>query len=214
MDVGALITRFRAVPPGTTALRAERRVVSKSLTGNTRGEVLALAHGLIRAKLPRFVAYELVLSHPPTMDALTVEEVEGLGAGLTHWGDVDAFACIVAGPAWRAGRIRRPAIERWARSADWCWRRAALVSTVPLNSRARGGRGDTPRTLGVCARLAGDHHDMVEKALSWALRELSKRDPASVEEFLRKFDSKLGARVIREVNNKLTMGLKNPGKGR
>jgi 3-methyladenine DNA glycosylase AlkD len=41
-----------------------------------------------------------------------------------------------------------------------------------------------------------DREDLVVKALSWALRALARRDPA--------------ARVIREVENKLTTGRKNP----
>jgi 3-methyladenine DNA glycosylase AlkD len=51
---------------------------------------------------------------------------------------------------------------------------------------------------------------MVEKALSWALRELGKRHPAAVRDFLARHDGALGARVRREVGNKLGTGLKNP----
>jgi 3-methyladenine DNA glycosylase AlkD len=51
---------------------------------------------------------------------------------------------------------------------------------------------------------------MVVKALSWALRELSKRDPNAVRAFLAKHAKALAPRVIREVNNKLVTGLKNP----
>ncbi|MEJ2132465.1 MAG: DNA alkylation repair protein [Gammaproteobacteria bacterium] len=60
--------------------------------------------------------------------------------------------------------------------------------------------------------LADDHDDMVEKAMSWALRMLVPWDPRSVSDFLRDHDAVLGARVKREVNNKLRTGLKNPGK--
>lgn len=40
------------------------------------------------------------------------------------------------------------------------------------------------RTLKVCRVLAADRDDMVEKAMSWALRELSKRDRPAVEVFV------------------------------
>ena len=66
------------------------------------------------------------------------------------------------------------------------------------------------KTLMVCEMLVADRDDMVVKALSWALRELSKRDPKAVSKFLREHDGVLAARVVREVNNKLTTGLKNP----
>jgi len=51
---------------------------------------------------------------------------------------------------------------------------------------------------------------MVIKALSWALRELSKRDADSVNNFLQKHEEALAPRVVREVKNKLQTGLKNP----
>ena len=54
----------------------------------------------------------------------------------------------------------------WARSPDRWLRRSALVATV-------GAKAEAARTLAVCAGLAADRDDMVVKALSWALRELS-----------------------------------------
>jgi 3-methyladenine DNA glycosylase AlkD len=51
---------------------------------------------------------------------------------------------------------------------------------------------------------------MVVKALSWALRELSKRDPEAAEQFLEEHQGVLASRVLREVRNKLSTGLKNP----
>ena len=110
------------------------------------------------------------------------------------------------------GRIHDGLIRRWAQSDDWWCRRAALVSTVPLNSKARGGQGDARRTLEICQMIMADGHEMVQKALSWALRELAKRDPRSVELILAEHVAEIAARVKREVKNKLTTGLTNPRK--
>ena len=129
---------------------------------------------------------------------------------MADWAAVDTFGCYVAGPAWREGRFGDRVIHKWARSQDRWWRRAALVATVPLNLKARGGRGDTPRTLAVCEMLAADRDDMVVKAISWALREAARRDPEAVREFIARRESDLAARVLREVRNKLATGLKNP----
>lgn len=130
--------------------------------------------------------------------------------GMTSWGDVDMFAYYLSGPAWRAGQISDSVVEEWARSQNRWWRRAALVSTVPLNSRARGGSGDARRTLRICELLVDDREETVVKALSWALRELGKRDEAAVKEFLLQHAARRAARVKREVSNKLSTGLKNP----
>ncbi|HLF02206.1 MAG TPA: DNA alkylation repair protein, partial [Anaerolineales bacterium] len=114
--------------------------------------------------------------------------------------------------AWREGQISDSVIYGWAKSKNRWWRRAALVSTIGLNNKARGGTGDTPRTLAVCALLVSDRDDMVVKAMSWALRELAKRDPKAVRKFITEHQYELAARVIRETNNKLKTGLKNPKK--
>jgi 3-methyladenine DNA glycosylase AlkD len=58
--------------------------------------------------------------------------------------------------------------------------------------------------------LVDDKDDMVVKAMSWALRELVNHDPQAVSNFLAENESRLAARVKREVRNKLQTGLKNP----
>jgi 3-methyladenine DNA glycosylase AlkD len=170
------------------------------------GAVAALATALVDRQ--RWVAYELLYHHPGGLAALGVEEVERLGRGMDGWGSVDAFGCNVSGPAWQQGHLPDAAIRGWAASADRWWRRAALVSTVPLNLRSRGGTGDPERTLDICGRLAADRDDMVVKALSWALRALVDWDPGAVRGFLEAHDM-LAARVRREVRNKLETGRKN-----
>jgi len=100
-------------------------------------------------------------------------------------------------------------IQLWAQSPDRWWRRAALASTVPLNNKTRGGAADDRRTLVICKLLIQDRDDMVVKAMSWALRELAKRNPVAVRKFIDQYQLQLAPRVIREVNNKLRTGKKN-----
>jgi len=197
---------------GTTAsTRRTRRQISKEIAAEKREAVLALAYELIDCDPgSRWIAYELIQNHPATRDKITATEVERLGEGLSSWSGVDAFACFLSGPAWREGHVCDAVIRRWAKSKDRWWRRAALVSTVPLNVRARGGSGDAGRTLAVCELLKGDRDEMVVKALSWALRALAKPDPAAVRQFMEKFADELAPLAKREVRNKLTTGLKNP----
>jgi 3-methyladenine DNA glycosylase AlkD len=158
----------------------------------------------------RIFSYEIIVNHQPSLDALNQKYVASLGRGIRSWGEADCFACFIAGPAWRQRKISDQLVMSWAQSSNRWWRRAALVSTVPLNNRARGGQGDVNRTLKICRMLIRDRDDMVIKALSWALRELSKRYPAPVSSFLEKYDERLAARVKREVTNKLKTGLKKP----
>ena len=100
-------------------------------------------------------------------------------------------------------------ILHWLETGNRWWRRAAVVSTVGLNLKSRGGTADTDKTLMICERVVHDRDDMMVKALSWALRELSKRDKFSVENFMKKHHTNLAGRVRREVSTKLETGKKN-----
>src|ERR1700733_7503438 len=196
----------------TVSIRSVRGEFSRRLAKTPGQHVIGLALSLLsRGSMTyRFIAYELVCHHHEALSTLGPAEVLQLGEGIDSWSAVDCFCCFLAGPAWRQMQLPDQLIHDWALSPDRWWRRAALVSTVPLNSKARGGAGDSARTLKVCAMLTGDRDDMVVKALSWALRELSKRDPNAVRAFLAKHAKAFAPRVIREVNNKLVTGLKNP----
>lgn len=194
----------------TPSVRAVRRRYSRMLAEATADFILALARELIDRFDLRWVANELVADHKATYQRLDEAKLEALGRGINSWHTVDSFARVLSGPAWRDGLISADVIQRWARSDDRWWRRAALVSTVALNVRSHGGYGDKTRTLNICRLLVADHDDMVVKALSWALRELVPHDAAAVSAFLEENDAVLAARVKREVRNKLQTGLKNP----
>jgi 3-methyladenine DNA glycosylase AlkD len=158
----------------TESIRSVRREFSKRLAKTSPRSMIALALNLTQRRMvPRFFAYELVQHHLEALHSLKAKSLGDFGRGNDNWGVVDAFACYLAGPAWRERQVPDALIRRWARSRDRWWRRTALVSTVALNNKARGGSGDPLRTLNICKLLATDRDDMVVKALSWALRELS-----------------------------------------
>ena len=157
----------------------------------------------------RFLAYEIILTHKAALNSLRPKDVLRLGRELDSWGAVDTFACYISGPVWRQNQLSDELIHRWARSKNRWQRRAAVVSTVALNNKARGGNGDAKRTLAVCKLVIADRDDMVVKALSWALRELSKREPELVGRFLSRHELSLAPRVLREVRNKLSTGRKS-----
>ena len=203
---------------GLTA--AEVTAVAREAAAKRRArpprDAVRVAHALAGSRTleGRQVAYLLLSRLRPAAEALTAADVERLGRGNDNWVSTDTFACFVAGPAWREGRLAGARVHRWTRSRDRWWRRTALASTVALNVAARGGRGDAARTLETCGRLVDDHDDMVTKAMSWALRALVPHDAAAVRAFLAKHDGALAARVKREVGNKLRTGRKNARGGR
>jgi 3-methyladenine DNA glycosylase AlkD len=194
------------------SIRVIRRRCSKALQAESPEVVLRFVRALLRNAgwAERVVAWETLASHQAAVELLDDQLVEEMAEGLSDWGSVDLFGVTVLGQAWREGRVTDSKILSWTRSPDRWRRRLALVATVPLNSLARGGQGDSQRTLRVCRALLADRDDMVVKAMSWALRELAKRGPSMVADFVRDEEALLASRVRREVLNKLKTGLKSP----
>ena len=212
MDTGGIAkrtaARIRALPSRYTPfIREVRKSLSAELRGAEARDVVAIGEALA-AHTPRWVGYEIIARHRAALASLRLKDVERLGL-LDSWYAVDAFGICISGPAWRDGQIKDADIRRWAKSKDFWWRRAALVSTVPLNQKSHGNGFRTQDTLAICEMLIDDREDMVVKALSWALRVLASRDPKAVRAFLDAHVDRLAARVKRETNTKLVTGRKN-----
>jgi 3-methyladenine DNA glycosylase AlkD len=214
VEIPAMVAQIRQRLEGlpkhdADSLRRLRREISPQVASENARRVLELAVKLFESRVPGspVVAYELILYHPSALSAVRARDLRRLGANMSSWGEVDTFAAV-AGPAWRNGQISDKTIGGWARSPNRWWRRAALVSTVPLNVKAQGGTGDAGRTLAVCRILVADRDPMVVKALSWALRALAVRDPGAVRAFVKQNEGELASLVKREVRNKLETGQK------
>ncbi|MBN2431466.1 MAG: DNA alkylation repair protein [Acidobacteria bacterium] len=190
-------------------MRAIRRRHSQRLKGAPPELFIPLARELKR-RGEAWIGFELINRDERAMARVGAAELAEFGQGMAGWGDVDAFAGLLAGAAWLRRQIPDALIHEWARSPDRWWRRAALAATVVLNTPNQGGHGDPERTLAVCRLLADDSDDMVVKALSWALRKLAVFNAPVVRAFLADHDAVLAARVKREVRHKLATGRKNP----
>jgi 3-methyladenine DNA glycosylase AlkD len=194
------------------SVRTIRQQYSRSLKAAPADSVFKLIRRLLHGGgwPERLIAFELLAGHKASFQLVDDKTVEEMSTGLSDWASVDLFGVTILGQAWRAGLVTDRKIHSWARSNDRWKRRLALVATVPLNLRSRGGVGDTRRTLAVCILLLDDRDDMVVKALSWALRQLAMTDPVSVKDFVKANADRLAPRVKREVLNKLTTGRKYP----
>ena len=174
-------------------------------------QLLQLAFDLVQTRILEcnMVAFELLWKNKNALNLLRLKDVELLGENIDNWVTTDTFSIMISGYAWREDQITDADILSWLKSDNRWWRRAAVVSTVTLNLRSRGGKGDVKRTLMICEQVIDERDDMIVKALSWALRELSKSNKVAVEEFMEKHGSKLAGRVRREVYTKLETGRKN-----
>lgn len=175
------------------------------------GEVmLALALELVGSRIFEAQIFAWMLLEKAglvkTLGSTDAAKLEGV---LDNWASVDTYGVMIFGVLWRIGTIRDQDVFFLQDSTDRWYRRLALVATVSLNLRSRGGQGDAKRTLAVCRRAVDDHDEMVVKALSWSLRSLILWDREAVERFLEQYNQRLKKRVIREVGHKLEHGTKN-----
>ena len=155
------------------------------------------------------IAYELIGRNKKLLNALSYQDLMDLWRNLDNWASVDHFTVGIFGVLWGKGVVKDHHIDKLLTSDNFWDRRVAVVSTVALNLKSRGGTGDTSRTIAVCEKVVDDREDLVRKALSWALRELSKRDPQAVRDFMDTYQNRLAGLVLREVNHKLEFGTKN-----
>jgi len=96
---------------------------------------------------------------------------------VNNWDLVDLTApCIVGG--WLVGRSIGP-LRRLARSRDLWERRIAMVATFAFIRRGEFGAAEE-----IAETLLRDPHDLIHKAAGWMLREVGKRDRATLERFL------------------------------
>ncbi|HEY2907985.1 MAG TPA: DNA alkylation repair protein [Vicinamibacterales bacterium] len=99
----------------------------------------------------------------------------------SNWATTDAICGMLIGPLLVRHPDRARELRAWARHPNMWVRRASVVALIPL---ARRGLAldllyDNARTL------HGDPHDLIHKAVGWALREAGKADMKRLERYLR-----------------------------
>ena len=126
--------------------------------------------------------------------------------------DFDCWA--IADHAMMAGQRRVTSdpsrldeIETWTTSDHMWTKRAALVITLPFN-RTRDAsdeeRATRERVLNWAAGYVDDKQWFIQKAVAWWLRDLSKRDPERVKEFLKTYGEQMKNFARKEASKYLT----------
>jgi 3-methyladenine DNA glycosylase AlkD len=211
---------FRGVPMGTI-----RRIVHQ--TWRTAGadrldpEVqidLALAQ-LAQPFSEDKIAGVLALSER-LLGHLTAEHVPALArpfeAGhIADWSTCDWYCVKVLGRFVEQGEDRRrrsEAIAGW-RGAGTLWqRRAAAVSFVNLAPQGeKFFDGFTDLLLTVCAANVADTARFSQTSVGWLLRELSKAEPAPVQEFVHRHRESMSREAVKAATARLAT---NGGKRR
>ena len=99
-------------------------------------------------------------------------------AGVNNWDLVDTSAPYILGHYLR-NRSKRRLVEL-ARSTSLWERRIAIVTTLALIKA-----GDLASTFRISRMLLSDPHDLIHKAVGWALRETGNASPSQLLAFLK-----------------------------
>jgi 3-methyladenine DNA glycosylase AlkD len=129
----------------------------------------------------RLTAVLIWVTQMPKAPASVQKEIYELYLANTHrinsWGLVDCSAPGVVG-YYLLDKNRKP-VHRLAQSEILWERRIAVLATFTWIRKK-----DCADTLKICEVLLKDQEDLIHKATGWMLREVGKRDLASLEGFL------------------------------
>jgi 3-methyladenine DNA glycosylase AlkD len=98
-------------------------------------------------------------------------------AFVNNWDLVDSSAEELVGSHIATNGVRM--LERLAKSKSLWERRIAIIATFHTIKQK-----EFEPTIQIAERLLGDEHDLIHKAVGWMLREVGKRDEATMRRFL------------------------------
>ena len=121
---------------------------------------------------------------------------------VNNWDLVDLSAPTIVGD-YLFPRHKTALVE-WAASPELWTRRIAMVSTLTFIRR-----GELTPTLRLAEQLLTDPHDLMHKATGWMLREVGKKDEATLRRFLDKFAPRLPRTALRYAIERLAPATKH-----
>jgi 3-methyladenine DNA glycosylase AlkD len=110
--------------------------------------------------------------------------------GVNNWDLVDTSAPYIVGEHLKTRA--RHLLDQLAGSTILWERRVAIVATLALIKH--GEPGDTFR---IARKLLSDRHDLMHKAVGWALREAGRASRPELLDFLRQHYSSLPRTTLR-----------------
>jgi 3-methyladenine DNA glycosylase AlkD len=163
----------------------------------------AAVQKLLASKLHehRFVALEILVAQFEAAAASKQDEIYRFylanTARINNWDLVDTSAAKIVGQYLR--KRPRTILRKLAKSANLWERRIAIVSTFAF-IRA----GQTEETFAIAQALLGDQHDLIHKAVGWALREAGKQAPDQLIGFLEAHYERLPRTTLRYAIERFT----------
>ncbi len=211
----AVPTGLRVYGVRVPRLREIARAWHRTHKGIGREDLMALVEALWdgESREERVLALMLLQRYKRWIPALTWVHFDRWRRGLDNWELTDGLGVRILG-AWVLDdpEARLHHLRDLIADEDVWSRRLALVATVWLN-RGRKDVSFPNFTLELVDRVKAERHPMITKAVSWALREMTKKHPDRVAAYLEENRDILAPHIVREVGNKLRTGLKSSKAG-
>jgi 3-methyladenine DNA glycosylase AlkD len=205
--------RFSKEPLRSIGVRTPdvRRLAGAAATeyrraGSTFDQVLAIADRLWRSGIleERSLAIFLLSSFKRHLDRSHWPHFDAYIDSLSNWGETDGLCGYVLAPLLEIDPALIARLTPWTRSPNRWRRRAAAVALVP--AVRHGHHHDF--ACQICDRLAEDRDDLVEKAVGWLLKEISRTQPQKVVDYLLQNRQRLSRTTLRYAAEKLPATLR------
>ncbi len=172
---------FIGVP--TPAFRRAIKAEINASDALDRATLLALVSRLWAREVfeLRAAAVELLDLRGELLEARDIAVVERLIRASRTWALVDTLAAHVAGSLVECFPKLVHTLDAWASDTDFWVRRAAMLALLPP---LRRGAGEFERFARYADGMLDEKEFFIRKAIGWVLREVSKKRPMLVAEWL------------------------------
>ncbi|HEY1950014.1 MAG TPA: DNA alkylation repair protein [Bryobacteraceae bacterium] len=166
---------------------------------------LAEIERLLRSKIHehRFAALEILVAQYEAADDAQRQLIYDFyllnTARVNNWDLVDTSAPYIVGAHLRDRPRKRSLLRKLAKSKSLWERRIAIVATFAF-MRA----GETSDTFQIAELLLPDQHDLIQKAVGWALREAGKQARPELLQFLQRHYANLPRTTLRYAIERFT----------
>jgi 3-methyladenine DNA glycosylase AlkD len=197
--------RFHGVDAPT--LRAECASYCKEHPELDREGLIAIADALFATECfdLRSVASLLLERRRALLRPGDASWLVGLARKGACWAHVDHLVTQVIGPLLEGHESLPRRVRAWARDGDFWVRRVALLAQL---GALRRGAGDFPLFASIAAPMLPEKEFFVRKAIGWVLREVSKKRPELVRDFLVSRGARASGVTWREATKYLPASMK------
>ncbi|HKW77586.1 MAG TPA: DNA alkylation repair protein, partial [Candidatus Limnocylindria bacterium] len=111
------------------------------------------------------------------------------------WAHVDWLATGVIGDVVARYPASRRWLPKWAKQKNFWIRRTAILAQLDLLKR---GEGDWPMWTRMADSMLGEKEFFIRKAIGWTLREVSKKHPKRVYDYIKPRRERMSGLTLRE----------------